>query len=476
MKLTIQKVARPLIHLPIETKSREFDSRCLIALECARRGAIAVIGPATILPYKIPHVVLLKSASRFELARIRAEQAQGALSAVLDEEGIVHTADRREHAMRYSQQTLDVVDRVLLNGANEMGILDEHYRIDHTKCILTGNPRFDFYQRELAAYYEKEADEIVKRHGKFILIPSRFGNVNLARRVDFIQFQAKVRKLDPVTELPIFQAYHAHCKQLFSHFVRMLPILATKFPDHAVIVRPHPSERHDAWLEAAKHLKNVHVIAEGPIGPWLKAAKAVVHNGCTTGLEAFLMGRPVYAYMPIESELYDLHLPNAVSIKVFSTNELLEAVEAGLCNGRDCSPDDRVTRIAYASQHLANAGGQHAYDRIADELIALAHSHPEGLVNLRTNWSTRCNVRIRNLMRIVAAQLYRSGLPTPRFAEDAHYGFMKNPGVTLAELTGQLHRLARFIGIAPQDIDIRRLDANRFGVSLNSWEGLGECE
>lgn len=110
MKPSATAVLRPLIHLPIETKSREFDSRCLIALECARQGALAVLGPATMLPYPLPHVVLLKSASRFELARIRAEQQRGALSAVLDEEGIVHTGDRREHAMRYSQQTLDAVE------------------------------------------------------------------------------------------------------------------------------------------------------------------------------------------------------------------------------------------------------------------------------------------------------------------------------------------------------------------------------
>ncbi len=471
MKPSNRQAARPLVHLPIETKSREFDSRCLIALECARRGALAVVGPATMLPYPVPHVVLLKSASRFELARIRAEQAQGALSAVLDEEGIVHTSDRREHAMRYAQQTLDVVDRVFLNGANEMGVLDEHYQLDTAKCVLTGNPRFDFYKPRLADYYAAEAAGLNQRFGRFILVPSRFGNVNLARSVDFIQFHATVRKLDPVMELPILEAYHAYTVELYQYFEALLPALAKCFPQYTIVLRPHPSERHDAWHRAAEGLDNVKIINEGPIGPWLRAASAVVHNGCTTGVEAFLMGRPVYAYMPIESELYDLPLPNAVSTQARTLDTLLDTVAAGLESGSDCSRDERAARVDYASQHLANAGERLAYEQIADELIALAKSHPMGMQPLHGDWRTRTNMRVRHLVRLAAASLYRAGIPLPQFAEDAHYGFLKNPGVTMEELRMQLQRLAPLTGVDPQTIDVRRLDAHRFCVSLTGNDG-----
>lgn len=474
MSLATRQAVKPLVHLPIETKSREFDSRCLIALECARRGALAVVGPATMLPYRVPHVVLLKSASRFELARIRAEQAQGALSAVLDEEGIVHTSDRREHAMRYSQQTLDAVDRVFLNGANEMGVLDEHYQLDATKCVLTGNPRFDFYKPQLAGYYAAEAAELNRRFGRFILVPSRFGNVNLARSVDFIQFHAIVRKLDPVMELPIIEAYHAYTVELYRYFESLLPMLAKRFPKHTIVLRPHPSERHDAWERATEGLNNVKIINEGPIGPWLRAASAVVHNGCTTGVEAFLMGRPVFAYMPIESELYDLPLPNAVSTQARTLDELLDAVATELENGSDYSDHERANRAAYASQHLANAGERMAYEQISDELIALAKSHPMGMRPLRSDWRTRTKMRVRHLVRLAAANLYRAGIPLPRSAEDAHYGFLKNSGVTMAELSAQLRRLAPLMKIDPQNIDVQRLDAYRFCISIKQMDRVGE--
>jgi len=473
MEFKIATDPQPIIHFPIETKSRELDSRCLITLECARRGATVVIGPAMMLPYKVPHVVLLKSASRFELARIQVEKAHGALTAVLDEEGIVHTSDRREHAMRYSQHTLDAVDRVFLNGANEMGVLDEHYQLDTAKCVLTGNPRFDFYKPQLADYYAAEAAELNRSFGRFILVPSRFGNVNLARSVDFIQFHAKVRKLDPVTELPILEAFHAYTVKLYAYFESLLPALAQRFPKHTIVLRPHPSERHDAWHRAAEGLDNVKIVNEGPIGPWLRAASAVVHNGCTTGIEAFLMGRPVYAYMPIESELYDLPLPNAVSTQARTLDALLDMVAAGLESGNDCSREERAARVDYASQHLANAGERLAYEQIADELIALAKSHPMDMRPLHGDWRTRTKMSVRHLVRLAAAKLYRAGIPLPQIAEDAHYGFLKNPGMTMEELRTQLQRLAPLTGIDPQTIDVRRLDAHRFCISLNGNDGGG---
>lgn len=468
MKFDSCKNAPPVIHLPIETKSRELDSRCLIALECARRGAMAIVGPAAIFPYQIPHVVLLKSATRFEVKRIRDEKDRGALAAVLDEEGIVHTADRREHAMRFCQESLSLVDRVFLNGANEKSILDQYYKYDSAKCMITGNPRFDLCRSELSEYYTDESVGIVNQYGKFILIPSRFGNVNIARRMGFIEFQEKVRKLDPVTELPMFRDYHNHSKKLFSHFLKLLPLLSNRFPDYSLILRPHPSERHEIWIEAAKSLKNVHVISEGPIGPWLKAAEAIIHNGCTTGLEAFLMGRPVYAYMPIESEVSDLHLPNSVSTKVSSADELFDALEDGLKTGRDCSDFERATRTGYASLHLANAGGEYAFARIADELVALAHSHSGGVRELNTNWRVRASIFVRNLARKLAIRLYRSGIPMPRLFEDVHYSFMKYPGVTLSELTNRICQLAPLIGVAVEDIAVQRLDAVRFCVRIIS--------
>lgn len=464
----MRELCRPIVHFPIETKPREFDSRCLIALECARLGALSVIGPASILPYRTPHVVLLKSASRFESLRIKDEQRMGAVSAVLDEEGLVHTGNRLEHAMRYSQETLDAVDRVFLNGENEKDVLREYYRLDDSKCVVTGNPRFDFYKPDMASYYDEDARRINEVYGRVILIPSRFGNVNLAQKIDFLEFQSKVRKLDPVSEMPIYEAFQAHSKIIFDSFIEMLPLVAARFPKCTIIVRPHPSERHDVWQEASRSLSNVRVISEGPIGPWIRAASAVIHNGCTTGLEAFMMGRAVFAYMPETSEVYDLHLPNEASTKITKVDDLLDVIDEALNGAAFCTAAEHERREAFISHHLANIGSRYAYRTIAEELVLLARRHPAGIGRIDPPFGVRCMIKAKSAIRRAFANMYRMGLPVPRFAADAHYGFQKNPGVAIEELKQYLSRLAPIIGVETTRVQVEKIDSYRFCISLAS--------
>ncbi len=53
-----------------------------------------------------------------------------------------------------------------------------------------------------------------------------------------------------------------------------------------IIVRPHPSENHEKWCEVLPEHEKVIVKHEGNVLPWLMAAQVVIHNSCTTGIEA----------------------------------------------------------------------------------------------------------------------------------------------------------------------------------------------
>jgi hypothetical protein len=108
----------------------------------------------------------------------------------------------------------------------------------------------------------------------------------------------------------------------------IVPAVSKAFPDHTIIVRPHPAELHETWVNAAEGLSNVKVVFEGTVSPWLLAADAVLHWGCTTGLEAFLMGKPVVAYNPItaEEEKFDHKLPHSISVVARTPEETIKAL------------------------------------------------------------------------------------------------------------------------------------------------------
>ena len=76
---------------------------------------------------------------------------------------------------------------------------------------------------------------------------------------------------------------------IFDDFKRLIPALEEAFPNHTIVVRPHPTENPKVYYDIASQCTRVQVTNEGNVIPWLSAAKALVHNGCTTGIEAFIM-------------------------------------------------------------------------------------------------------------------------------------------------------------------------------------------
>jgi surface carbohydrate biosynthesis protein len=91
-----------------------------------------------------------------------------------------------------------------------------------------------------------------------------------------------------------------HKQSLFDAFKNLIPRFNKAFPDHKHkrIVRPHPTENQDIYRQIAGRCKAVVVTNGGNVVPWLMATRAVFHNGCTAGVEAFLVGVSAISYRP----------------------------------------------------------------------------------------------------------------------------------------------------------------------------------
>ncbi|MGB1097300.1 MAG: hypothetical protein ACPG2Y_01735, partial [Acholeplasmataceae bacterium] len=59
-----------------------------------------------------------------------------------------------------------------------------------------------------------------------------------------------------------------------------------------IIIRPHPAEDHMEWNRIAKTFDKIKVIYEGSIIPWIYAAKALLHRGCASSVQAYMAGIP----------------------------------------------------------------------------------------------------------------------------------------------------------------------------------------
>ena len=70
----------------------------------------------------------------------------------------------------------------------------------------------------------------------------------------------------------------------------------------------------------------VHVIRDGSISAWVNSAFAVMHNRCTTALEATISKKPVVTYIPFKNMQHSDAPSNKIGKIVETKDKLLEKV------------------------------------------------------------------------------------------------------------------------------------------------------
>ncbi len=234
----------------------------------------------------------------------------------------------------------------------------------------------------------------------------------------------------------------------------MVPALADALPDATFVIRPHPSEDHGEWLRVAEGRANVTVTNEGPAIPWLLGAEAVIHNGCTTGLEAYLLGRPVVCYQPESHELWDLDLPNAVSDVVATEPGLIE--RTGVILRGDAAPLDSERKRANVRRYLSGLDGPLASELILDRIRCHAAADPlpapppaERRAALREAWKRSVSKRLNALV--------------PGHKNSARYTRQRFPDVEVPEVTARIEKFGRLLGRFGR-VRAERMHANVFRI------------
>ncbi len=324
--------------LPMEIVERELAGKLLLASEALRYGFKCVIGTKRSVFDAASHlptgVMMLKSIIPSEIDTMRRLKAAGHTLVCLDEEGLIQTDLHRMARLRFSDDTVQETDLILCWGQKQQDVLRKAFPAFAPRFQATGSPRADLWKPRFHAFYQKDVDALRHRFGEYIFLPSSFGwpnhHMGPQGALDILRQDKMVRD---DKDLEYFQCYQAYTTAVFESFLAGLPALSRTFPDTTIIIRPHPSERHETWHNAAKGLENVKVVYEGTVAPWLLAARVILHCGSTTGVEAHLMGRPVISWDPApeaESRLHALELPRSVSINVRTLEDLLEALRKAL--------------------------------------------------------------------------------------------------------------------------------------------------
>jgi surface carbohydrate biosynthesis protein len=318
------------ILIPVETYTREFDAKLLLACYVAQKNYPVVLGSRVDMHLRIAELpsrlYLAKDFRKPSLRIYRILKDMGVYIAALDEEGVVYPNRDFYYERRVNPETFSLIDHFFSWGDESGELLRNCPSYASQPISVTGSPRTDLLATRFSRFYEDETRELIQRYGRFFLINTNFGRIN-----HFVSNQIINPKLQKRTGGEVFsedqRQIWLHRTELFESFQKLVVRLAADFPDTTIIIRPHPSEDHRIWNQLAHGFDNVNVIHQGAVAPWLMAAASIIHNGCMTAIEAFMLKRPVFAFREIHNPDLDQKLPNHLSQSAYSYPELKRELE-----------------------------------------------------------------------------------------------------------------------------------------------------
>lgn len=357
--------------MPIETKNRELLGKTFLAAKAVSKGWAVVLGPRsafkTLLPNALPGFfseisIPDKKLEKNILPFVKAGHTIGNIC----EEGIVYP-DAKDYCNRkVGVDALRYTSIFFATGQRQLDDVQVHRDTSNVQMMKTGNVRFDLLRPGLRATYDNQAEKIVNELGRYILVNTNFSLVNPHPSYgDRLSFLIKSGTLSSQDQVDLWKEMSAYKKLVMRDFMLGLIDISKNF-DIKIVIRPHPSEDHNFWKRWVEGKRNIVVFHHGDVNNWLVGADALIHEGCTTGIEGFLLDKPVIAYSQLSDSYHFKNIANELSSAASTKGELLEMI-ASIVGAKklndDSSRDEKIHKLKF---YIENVDGDFAADKILD--------------------------------------------------------------------------------------------------------------
>ncbi len=463
--------AKATLFMPIENQVRELDSKLLLACIAAKRGFSSVIGSRREMHIRISSfprgIYLAKSLPIHRNIIFKIMRKLGHEIVAWDEEALVHPQAETYYRRRVGPRGIKYVSHLFAWGEDNAELWRQYPELPIGMPIhVTGNPRGDLLRPKMRALFEEDAEELRKTYGDFILVNTNFNHVNA--------FSPDLNLFRPVKkpgEEPSFgraargmsrdyaEGLRDHKQDIFEKFQQFIPALEQAFPGYNIVVRPHPTENPHIYHDIAAQCERVQVTNEGNVVPWLVATRALIHNSCTTGVEAYVMGVPAISYRAAVNEYYDYgfyRLPNLLSHECFDFKELRVTLERILTGELGTADGDE--RKALIDQYLTAQEGPLACERMVDVLEGMMEGRLElprpPLHDRLAGWSMST---IRTLIKRAKERLPGSH-NRPEFQRHRY------PEVSLEEIRARLSWFQQVLGDS-KELKVEQISQQFFEIS-----------
>ena len=319
------------LHLPVEWVVRELPSKLLLGFFAAAAGYQVMIGDQKLFRkniHRLPRgLCLRKSFTPGQIDEIDDLRAQGMKLIGNDEEFFAYYGARGINvfsAVRADPVTMGQMDSVFAWGDRLVSIMEDMFPGSASKMTVTGTARLDLYRPEFRHIYAEDAAKYRDRYGPFILFNS---NLSVATAYKDANHLLRARGKIADGRYDEVRYYNDRIFDFFNRtlaaFLDAIPRVKAAFPDHKLVIRPHPVDRLEVWTKLAQAHDGIVVVRENHVAPWLLASEAMFHHGCSTAIEGWLLGTPVISYQPDHDEEFT-EVGAMVSDRATTADELID--------------------------------------------------------------------------------------------------------------------------------------------------------
>jgi surface carbohydrate biosynthesis protein len=280
------------IALIVDNPLRDQDGLVLLAAKLADRShrvyLIEMYNQLFDIPSLKPDIVLVNYVRSNNLPLILYYKAMGIRVGVLDTEGAWSENTEVMASDTISRALFGELDFYCFWGNLQYKAAKKYGKFIEDKMYVVGNPRYDFC---LPKYREINNVDVFGRD--FILINTRFPRSNPRfTRGENDEIRGMVENgfsLEQAEEYLRVDCVAAN------DFLRTIELLAEDFPRENFVIRPHPFESEERYIDLARNIatKNIFVRQEKTSIEWIARSKMLIHQNCTTAVEALMLDVPV---------------------------------------------------------------------------------------------------------------------------------------------------------------------------------------
>jgi surface carbohydrate biosynthesis protein len=448
------KTKLPALIIPVENQVREFDAKLLLALIAAKRGFKVFIGDRQEIKSRIASfpvgILFAKDMMSGNVGMFKIIRKLGHVIVAWDEDSLVHLPPETYYSRRLSPDAVRHVSHLFAWGQKNVDLWRGYPELPPEMPIhITGNPRGDLLRSEMRELFDDRVQQLKREHGDYILINTNFNHVNAfsPNRNLFIPAADETQPLEfGRAAVGMRRAYaeglFQHKKAVLNDFLNLMPYLDERFPNHRIIVRPHPVENPEIYQRVAANCQNVHVTNSGNVVPWLMASQALIHNSCTTAVEAFAINKPAIAFRATVNDQYDMgfyQLPNRLSLQCFSYQELASTL-AALFKGTSRDPA-REEKALLFQNNLGAQDGPLACERIIatiEKQVGEKQRYFETSLKNRIKGWLKAKKRARKRLK-----KYQNA----QYTQSQEFLNHRYPYISLETVTNRVHRFDRLINL-----------------------------